>query len=82
MPEENAKKLASLMEETSESFPENWPKNMILIFTEGLKDHVFNKYADDSVHVKRKQTATSQASQTDGHKPGKQRIPSNYFGVW
>ena len=47
------KKLEALAQDTDDAFPDNWPKNIIDIFTNGLQDHRFHKYPDDSLHVRR-----------------------------
>ena len=51
--DEMKKKLEALAQDTNDAFPDNWPMNLINIFINGLKDHTFNKYADDSPHARR-----------------------------
>ena len=68
MTDETKNKLESLLQDTDADFPNNWPTNITTIFINGLKDHIFNKYADDSMHVRRLWNASKHAAENNTYR--------------
>ena len=68
MTDEKKEKLEALSQDTNADFPNNWPMNIINIFINGLKDHVFNKYSDDSPHVRRLWNASKHAAENNTYR--------------
>ena len=66
--DEMKKKLEALSQDTNADFPNNWPMNIVNIFINGLKDHVFNKYSDDSLHVRRLWNASKHAAENNTYR--------------
>ena len=66
--DEVKQKFEALSEDVDVDFPANWPTNIVSIFTNGLKDHVFNKYADDSSHVRRLWNASKHAAENNTYR--------------
>jgi len=62
------KQLEDLAQETDDAFPDNWPNNITEIFANGLKDHRFHKYPDDSMHVRRLWNSSKHSEQNNTYR--------------